>query len=219
MDEKKCIVVGSGKGLPRNNLKVNQDDFVIAADGGLFYLREMGIQPNMSMGDFDSLGYIPDEKNLIVHPVEKDDTDMMLAVKEGLNRGYRTFYLYGGQGGRVDHTFANIQIMTYLASLGCKVYLAGDDFHMTVLMGEDSIVLTKDLFLWNGLGLGPTVSVFSFGNEANGVSIKGAKYEAEDIALNYMYPLGVSNSFEGKDITISVKEGAVLVMWQGAMIS
>ncbi len=215
MAEKKCIIVGSGKGLPRT-IAINEDDFVVAADGGLFYLREMGIQPHLILGDFDSLGYIPDENNLIVHPVEKDDTDMMLAVKEGLKRGYQRFYLFGGQGGRLDHTIANIQILNYITSIGCEGFLAGDDFQITVLRNA-KLVLKKEVFLWSGMGLGPTVSVFSIGSEAKGVTIQGAKYEAEDITLTDTYPLGVSNSFEGKDIHISVKDGSILVMWQGQL--
>lgn len=216
MDNKRCVIVGSGKGLPRN-FAIGEGDFVIAADGGLFYLREMNIQPHMIMGDFDSLGYIPDEDNLIVHPVEKDDTDMMLAVKEGLRRGYRVFYLFGGQGGRIDHTFANVQVMTYLATNGCRAYLAGDDFQMAVLK-DSKITLKKEFFVWNNLGIGPTVSVFSIGNKAGGVTIKGAKYEAENLDFVYTYPLGVSNSFIGEDIEISVKDGVILVMWQGRII-
>ena len=92
--------------------------FVIAADQGLRYLEEAGITPDLIVGDFDSLGIVPQGANVVRHPVEKDDTDMMLAVKTGLARGYRTFVLYGGLGGRLDHTYANFQTLTYLARHG-----------------------------------------------------------------------------------------------------
>ena len=69
---------------------LTKDDFVIAADGGLTHVRKLGITPNGIMGDFDSLGYTPEDST--VFPVEKDDTDAMLAVRKGLELGYREFY-------------------------------------------------------------------------------------------------------------------------------
>ena len=87
---------------------LNPDDFIIAADGGLMHTQALGITPNGILGDFDSLGYTPD--NSTVFPVEKDDTDAMLAVRKGLELGYREFYLYGSlDGPRLDHTVANFQ--------------------------------------------------------------------------------------------------------------
>ena len=77
--------------------KLEKGDLLIAADGGYAYLQ--GQKPDLVVGDFDSLGYVPEGEQIIRHPVQKDDTDMLLAVREGLKRGYRKFVLYGGIGG------------------------------------------------------------------------------------------------------------------------
>ena len=93
------------------------DDFIIAADGGLNHTNALGLSPNGILGDFDSLGYTPAGGE--VHPVEKDDTDAMLAVRRGLALGCREFVLYGGMDGpRLDHTIANLQTLCFLAWRG-----------------------------------------------------------------------------------------------------
>ena len=112
--EKICYLFGAMD--PENVFfAANKDQFVIAADGGLRHLEDRGIVPDCIVGDFDSLGRVPAGDNIIQHPVEKDDTDMMLAVKTGLSLGCRTFVLYGGLGGRIDHAYANYQTLCYLA--------------------------------------------------------------------------------------------------------
>ena len=104
---------------------VGPEDFIIAADGGLRHTQALGITPNEIIGDFDSLGYTP--QGATVFPVEKDDTDCMLAIKRGLERGCRRFVIYGGLGGkRLDHTMANFQSLGYLATHGALGFLVGD---------------------------------------------------------------------------------------------
>ena len=101
-----------------------QDALVIAADGGLRHTEKLGLQPDIILGDFDSLGYVPE--GAAVYPVEKDDTDSMLAIKQGLAQGCDTFYLYGAlDGKRLEHTVANFQALQYLADHGAKGYLVG----------------------------------------------------------------------------------------------
>ena len=99
-----CTVVGAMEPGPM----VLAPGLVIAADGGLAHLKAQGAAPDLTVGDFDSLGYVPDG-NVIRHPPEKDDTDTMLALRLGLERGYDTFVLYGCLGGRMDHAYANFQ--------------------------------------------------------------------------------------------------------------
>ena len=94
-----CFIFGAGPffGLP---VSPAPGDVVFAADGGYRHCQAAGLQPDLLLGDFDSLNDLP--KGIPIHtfPVEKDDTDTMLAIKYGLKEGYRTFHLYGGTGGR-----------------------------------------------------------------------------------------------------------------------
>ena len=79
-----CTVVGA---LPEPELVIPQGSFVIAADEGYALLASRGVVPDLTVGDFDSLGFVPQTTEIVRHPVRKDDTDMLLAVREGLRRG------------------------------------------------------------------------------------------------------------------------------------
>ena len=182
------------------------DDFIIAADGGLAHVQKLGIMPNGILGDFDSLGYIPTDST--VFPVEKDDTDAMLAVRKGLELGYKAFYLYGSLAGpRLDHTVANFQTLQFLSDHGACGYLIGKDYIVTAV---------KDGTLHFDASCTGIFSVFCMGADAKGVTIKGGKYEAEHVTLSAGFPLGVSNHFEGKEVTVSVEKGSLLVLWDTA---
>lgn len=182
---------------------VSDGDFLIAADGGLVHMQKAGLTPNMILGDFDSLGYIPREAQ--VFPVEKDDTDAMLAVRKGLELGCKRFLLYGSlDGSRLDHTVANFQTLQFLADRGAEGYLVGCDYIATVVKnGTLEFPETCQGIL----------SVFCMGKDAEGVTIKGAKYELENGSLSAGFPLGVSNHFVGKKTTISVINGSLLVLY------
>jgi len=157
------------------------------------------------VGDFDSLGRLPEGSNVIRHPVEKDDTDMMLAVKTGLDRGCGVFLLYGGLGGRLDHTYANLQTLEYLALRGASGFLLGDGMAVTVLH-EASLSFPA--------GRRGTLSVFCPGGGARGVTLTGLHYPLRDAVLTSSFPLGVSNEFTGAPARVSVREGSLLLMWE-----
>lgn len=181
-----------------------EDDFVIAADGGLRHTEKLGIVPQEILGDFDSLGYTPTGAN--VFPVEKDDTDAMLAVRRGLELGYREFVLYGSvDGSRLDHTVANFQTLQFLADRGAVGYLVGKDFLITVV---------KDGAIAFPAGCRGTVSVFCLGSDASGVTLEGLYYPLKNGTLTAGFPLGVSNHFTGEPARISVARGSLLVLWQ-----
>ena len=199
-----CYVVGAGEFCPRG-LTPGPGDLVIAADGGFAALEGLGLSPDLVVGDFDSLGHRPDHPHVVALPVEKDDTDMHSAIRLGWERGYRAFRLYGGTGGRIDHTLANIQSLAWLASQRGRGWLVGPDWTATVL--SDGGALTREA------GRQGMVSVFCLGDRAEGVDIQGLKYGLSDGVLTADYPLGVSNSFLGGESRVSVRRGKLLVLW------
>ena len=179
------------------------EDYIIAADGGLRHTKALGINPHAVLGDFDSLGYTPEGAN--VFPVEKDDTDAMLAVRRGLTQGFREFFLYGSlDGPRLDHTVANFQTLQFLADNGAWGYLVGEQTLVTVVK-NGTIAFPE--------GTEGTISVFCLGSDARGVTLEGLYYPLSDGTLTAGFPLGVSNHFTGQEAKISVKEGSLLVLW------
>lgn len=183
---------------------IGEGDYVIAADGGFGHTERLGITPDAILGDFDSLGYTPEGAN--VFPVEKDDTDAMLAVRHGLSLGLREYLIYGGvDGPRLDHTFANVQTLEFLAEHGAWGYLVGKDYLLTVV---------KNGGLRFPAGSEGTVSVFCVGADARGVTERGLYYGLEEATLTSSFPLGASNHFTGSEAEISVKDGSLLLIWE-----
>ena len=199
---KRCIIFCGG-GFDRPAQPIIPGDLVIAADKGLQYAQQLGIRPDIILGDFDSLGYVPDGAQ--VFPVEKDDTDAMLAVRAGLSALCREFVLYGAlDGDRVDHTVANFQLLAFLADRGARGTLIG--------LTQCATVIKDGTITFPGEFEG-TLSVFCLGTDARGVTIRGAKYCVEQVALTSTFPLGVSNSFAGREVEISVEKGRLLVIY------
>ena len=131
-----CYVVGAGDFTPRG-FAPGPGDLVVAADGGYRALYSLGYMPDLLLGDFDSLGNLPLPADLPVlrFPVRKDDTDAGLALRHGLDLGFRDFALYGCAGGRVDHLLANFQSMARVSRLGATVRLAAPDYDAWSLTG------------------------------------------------------------------------------------
>lgn len=198
-----CFIIGAGSfyGLPA---PIRSTDTVIAADGGWRTCWENGITPSLLVADFDSLDRVPDFDHILRLPVEKDDTDMLRAVKEGFARGETEFHLLGGMGGRrTDHTVANLQTLVYIARRGGRGWLYGDGERFTALCdGGELRFPAKD----SGI-----LSVFCMGADAEGVTIEGAQYPLRAAGLTAEFPLGVSNHFIGQPVRVAVERGALLV--------
>lgn len=205
-----CYIFGAGEYYNPPLVQPNPCDLVIAADGGYLYTQKFKIVADIVLGDFDSLSKPPKEDiKTIILPREKDDTDMLAAIREGWQRGFRTFHLYGGTGGRLDHTMANIQCIAYLAYHGGRGYLFDRNFTITAIH-NDSIVFPASL---KGM-----VSVFSHSGMATGVSIKGLKYTLDNGKLDNTYPIGISNEFVGVVSSISVENGTLVIMYSNDIV-
>lgn len=197
-----CVIFCAG-GFESLAEPVKKEDYVIAADGGLAHTTKVGITPDLVLGDFDSLGYVPEQAEKF--PVEKDDTDAMLAVRRGLGLGYRRFLLYGSlDGERLDHTVANFQTLQFLADRDAIGYLVGNRYIATVVKN------TTVAFSETADGV---LSVFCMGADATGVTLTGLKYNVENGVLTAGFPLGVSNHFTGQKASVSVKNGSLLLLY------
>lgn len=205
----RCIIVGaayeSDVSYMRNH--INPDDYIISADAGIEKLIKIGILPNLIVGDFDSYkDNLPKYIETLRFPMCKDETDMFCAVKEGIKRGYNSFVLFGGIGGRLDHTMANLCVLEYLSDKGCNNLLLNEK-NRVFIMGKGERVVQGSK--------GEYVSVFPFGASNCNVSYKGLKYKLDKRILYSNIgsgPMGVSNSFLGKEAKIIVNAGKALVI-------
>lgn len=199
-----CHIVGAGECPSLNTIKLNDGDTVIAADNGLTYLNAVGIKPNHIIGDFDSLGSIPEGDNVTVLPAEKDVTDMYSAAEFGMKAGFTDFRFYGWSGGRFDHTLANVQLCAHLAQSSCKAEFITDRQIMT------AVCCSELHFDSSHKGY---ISVLSFTDKSVGVTLKGLKYPLDNAVLTNAFPLGTSNEFTGTDSTVKVENGTLIVIF------
>ncbi len=196
----KCIIFSASE--INDYSYISADGFIIAADGGLCHTDKLGITPNIIIGDMDSLGTkkVPDDA--LIFPTKKDDTDTLLAIKKGLSLGYKEFIIYGGLGGRLDHTVANIQSLLFLIENGATGTLISEKEEVFILKNE-SICIDKDC---------KYISVFGYDGDAFGVTIKGGEYPLNDGTVTSVFPIGISNKKVSKEVFIEVKDGKLLVI-------
>lgn len=204
MEQKKAFVVGAGDFF-QDKIFPQKEDFVIAVDGGYRYLQESGVKIDLAIGDFDSLGGKPNHQNVVELPKEKDDTDMLAALKYGLKMGYNKFYIYGGTGGRISHTISNLQCLAFLAQNNARGFMFDEQSVVTAISNGD---ISFDA---NHSGY---ISMISHSDKSSGVSISGLKYELKNADLSNTFPIGVSNEFVGKKSKISVLSGTIIIIYE-----
>lgn len=186
----------------RMPLKIRDDDYIVFADSGCEYGKRCGVTPCLTVGDFDS-SVAPEKGEKIVLPAEKDDTDCMFCVKKCIELGYEEIVIAGGIGGRPDHSLGAIASLLYIYSQGKKGSVCDGHTYITVCDSSLKIPYSDGV---------EYISVFPAGERAEGVFLRGLKYELSDAVLTNDYPLGVSNEpLPHRLAEIRVKTGKLLV--------
>lgn len=179
---------------------IDEDDFIVCADGGLAHAKRMGVVPNLTVGDFDSYeGEVEGEVRRF-NP-EKDYTDTDIAVKAAMEKGFDEFVLLGATGTRLDHTLSNIGLLEFLAKNGKRGYVINENNIITVIL-KSSVIERKD---------GWHLSLIPIGG-VKGVTLKNLKYPLENYDLKFSESLAVSNEFTDKDAVVELKEGSLIVI-------
>lgn len=204
----RCVIFGAGE-YGKFVYEKRENDYRIAADGGAKQLVKNNIVPAVVIGDMDSLtdfAYLEILRErgskIIRLPREKDDTDMLAAVKLGLEKGCEEFVIYGGMGGRLDHTIANIQCLLYLKNRNKNGILVDGHSRIELIRNE------RKSFSNDQKGI---FSAFAIGADAYGVTEKGLKYEVEHITVRQEFPIGISNEFTGQESYIEVEDGTLML--------
>ena len=178
---KRCLIIAGGDYAPIG--PVGEDDFILACDRGYAWCRKEGIVPDLILGDFDSYaGALPGNIPVLRYPVEKDDTDAMLAVRWASQHGFEAVRLCCAFGGRVDHLLSNVETLHYAAALGMEAEAEDENTFLRALT-----------------------------EKVEGLTIRGAKYEAESITLQKPTTLGQSNAFVS-DVELAFESGVLALV-------
>lgn len=210
MAGKRTVIIASGsfrlEGPVRDCLQ--QADFIICADGGANHALAVGIIPHILLGDMDSISDRARETlaqrgvEVIPFPREKDKTDTELATEFAAREGAGEIFLLGATGTRLDHTLANLYLLTRAADLGVKLSLV--DHTNQVWLVSEAITLRgrKGQFL----------SLLPLTPQVTGVTTWGLKYPLAGATLVWGSSWGVSNEFLGDEAGVRIAEGLLLVI-------
>ena len=181
-----------------------QGRLLICADGGLKHLIELGLDPDVIIGDNDSwMGEYPDCAEVIKLPAEKDFTDTHFCIDYLVERGYTNIEIIGGIGGRCDHEFSHYCLLAYGLKRGVKIRLT--DEHNEIWMENKPFTLCK--------GKKKYISFFPFDGAVEGFSVSGLKYLADNMRLECDKVQASSNEFlDYEKAEINFKSGNLLVM-------
>ena len=200
----KCVIVCGAeiKDYKKISSYIDDEDFVVYCDGGLRHQNGLGRKPDLIVGDFDSYEKPATDVELIELPREKDDTDSIFALKEGMKRGFASFLFVGALGARFDHGFANVSALLMLDSKGLKGKIVDDYCEMEVV--------SKEAYVSDDY---PYFSLLNISGEENEISISGAKFPLEHGSITCEYQYGVSNEvLPGEKACIRVYGGRVLLV-------
>ena len=199
-----CAVFAGGpeNGVPC--LPVPAGAFHLCADSGLRLCQRLGLEPDLVLGDFDSLGTVPQQYPHMTVPVEKDDTDTLLAARTALAKGFRDIRIYGAFGGRLDHTLANLQTLEFLLNAGAEGCLASSENYAFLQKSG----IRREYPRIEGFSF----SVFSWSERCTGVTLTGTYYPLENGVLTRDFPLGVSNRITADAAAVSAAAGTLLVI-------
>lgn len=198
----RCVIIAGSPICA--DISLEKGDYIMACDGGYSHAKARGIVPNIVLGDFDSyVGTIEHGVQILKAPIEKDDTDTMLAVRHALSMGYTRFLLLGATKGRLDHQMANFAICAYIAKHGAECTMLDDESVVYAL--KDSILSLKRRENWS-------VSVLSHSDSSVGVTLTGLKYPLTNATVTNTFPIGVSNEFAADEATVQVKSGLLFVI-------
>ncbi len=203
---KAIIITPFLKNKIKDSVSIKEDDFVICADIAFLEAIRQNVKIDLIIGDFDA-GHprnFPTGIETIKVPAEKDDSDTLLCVKEAIKRGFDKIVIAGGIGGRLDHTFSNIQTLYYGRVNGVDISISdGRNEAMILYPGVYNFERRNGYYL----------SVLAYSEKVTGVNLKGVKYPLENAEITNFFPIGLSNEIISESAEVSFSDGVVLVIF------
>lgn len=198
------IILGAAPCSCTDKIKetVNDSDYIICADGGYDTAMRCGIAPDLFIGDMDSVTSTIKCLDAIKLPCQKDETDLIHAVKFAESKGASEIILFGATGGRIDHTFGNLCILKYLCEKNIKHKIVDENCEIIMACDEDILIEDK---------VGSLISVLPFGTDYCTVTYTGMEYPANSKKLYCNFPVGISNNVINFHASISVESGFALI--------
>ncbi|NPV70112.1 MAG: thiamine diphosphokinase [Firmicutes bacterium] len=187
---------------------------MVAADGGADLAKEIGLAPNVVVGDMDSLSMEGQRElaeagcRFITHPVEKDQTDTHLAMQWACGFGFTEISVLMNRSGRLDHVLGIIWAAYGLVEKGVSVRFVDAQFEAVLVKGPASVDIRGPKKL--------LVSLLPLCDSADGITLNGMKYSLKGESLRPGETRGISNETMDSEARVEVGKGTLLVMVSGS---
>lgn len=202
-DKVKCVIVS---GAPENDLSYYKsyinDSYIICADSGYLKCQRAGIYPDLVIGDFDS-SPLPDMNcEMIQLNPRKDFTDTFHCILWAAEKGFKDITILGGIGSRIDHTYSNIMSVNYCFDHHIQCALVNANNYITILSGDNKVESKGFKYF----------SLFALFEKCEGLSIKNAEYELDNVTIHPYEQYTQSNEFKSGAAEILIKKGKILLI-------
>lgn len=206
----RAIIVANGWMEPSPHLRseLQPGSFVIAADGGAHNCQALGVQPNVIIGDLDSLepqqvtDYRQAGVEIIQHPTHKDETDLELALYHARSLGVSQVTILGALGKRWDMTIANLLLAAHPAFNQISIKMIDGDQEVILLPPQVETTLQGKP--------GETLSLIPIRGDVTGVVTRGLEYPLSGETLKFGTARGVSNVFVSDQASVFYQDGLLL---------
>lgn len=192
-------------------VKTGGYEVIMAADAGMEALYRIKIQPDIIVGDFDSvdadiLEYYRQQEQIDICALnpEKDDTDTEFAIREAIRRGADEITVIGGTGTRLDHVLGNIMLLGIGLEKGVDIQLLDPNNRIRMI--------DKPLTIDKKEQYGKYVSLIPYSEQVSNVTLKGFKYSLDNYTMGGFNSLGVSNEIVEPEASIDLSAGQLLVV-------
>ena len=206
-----ATIVCAGGPARRVLPEMPSDTLVIAADGGLDEAERLGLHVDLLVGDLDSASPLAIERveagggTIERHPVDKDASDLELALVAADARDVEAVLVVGGDGGRLDHLLGNAFLLAADRFAAMRIDAVLGHALVHVLRGQRSLTGTR----------GELISLFAVGGSWVGVTAQGFRWQLDDDELLPGSTRGLSNAFDGEHASIAVRDGVVVAIRPG----
>jgi thiamine pyrophosphokinase len=213
---KNIIIVSNGRfgdpGFFQKKIASMENYLIICCDGASRHLQELGIKPDIIIGDMDSITYVQLENykrqgvKIVQYPADKDFTDTELALNYAIELKPAAVYIWGALGGRLDHTLANVFLLRKGKDVSIKTFLI-DEYCEAFVIDQEAAFSGAE---------GQTVSIIALTEKVESITMKGFLYTIKDEVLTIGESLGISNIINEACAIINVRSGSLLVIhyWQ-----
>ena len=208
---KRAVIISNGSFFDYDYIKsqITDDDFIICADGAAHHLKNIGVSPNVWIGDFDSckmneeefIDFSKNSKVVCLNPI-KDSTDTESACDYAVDNGYKSIVIFGALGSRFDHELANVFLLFKLEKAGVEAKIVNER-NVIYLAKDENYIYPGDF---------ENVSLIPVCKKIEGVTITGMYYELENADISRGSSLGVSNKLISDIGKITIKKGKALII-------